>query len=220
MSGGASGKRTTQNSATSVDAQTAGRMGSIWDSGVAAGNAGPSPLVNGAAGYNGGLMDAGATGAAALGGDAAATARLMNPYQQQVIDANNTQYQKTQAQTMNQTDDAATQAGAFGGSRHGVAEGVALGNNAQAHDAQNAGLLYQGYGDTMNRAGQAAQLGYAGAGANAQLGFAGVGSPDLYRMQMMKQGFMGPTGQQSNGAQAETSGGFGFSIPFLGGGKS
>lgn len=219
MSGSASGSRTTQNSQTSVDAQTDARMGQIWNAGVGAGNAGPSPLVTGAAGYNTGLMNAGATGAAALGGDAGATQTLMNPYQKQVIDANNANFQKTQAQSINSTNDAATKAGAFGGSRHGVAEGVALGNNAMAHDSQNAGLLYQGYGDTMNRASQAAQLGYAGAGANSQLGFAGVGSPDLYALNMMKQGFIGPSGSQSSGATAQTQAGSSFSIPFLGGGK-
>lgn len=209
---GGSGQRQTQNSQTSVDSTTAGRMGSIWNAGVGAGNAGPGPLINGASGYNSGLMQAGATGAAALGGDAAATQALMNPYQSQVIDANNTQFAKTQAQSINATDDAATKAGAFGGSRHGVAEGVALGNNAMAHDAQNANLLQSGYNDTMNRAGQAAQMGFAGAGANSQLGFAGVGNPDLWRLQMMRQGFVGPTGQQSSGASAGTQAQAGFSL--------
>jgi hypothetical protein len=215
MSASTSGQRQTQNSQTSVDAQTNARMGQIYDAGNAAGNAGPGPLLTGASDFNTGLMTAGATGAAALGGDAAATQRLMNPYQQQVIDANNAAYQKTQAQTVNQTNDLATRAGAFGGSRHGVAEGVALGNNAMAHDAQTAGLLYQGYGDTMNRASQAANLGYMGAGANSQLGFAGVGDPNLYRLNMLKAGYLGPTGTQSSGAQAQTQIQGGFKIPGL-----
>lgn len=216
MSGSAGGQRQTQNSQTSVDAQTNARMGQLWNAGVQSGNAGPSPLLNGASDFNSGLMGAGATGAAALGGDAAATQKLMNPYQQQVIDQNNAQYGKTLAQTSNHTNDMATKAGAFGGSRHGVAEGVALGNAAAAHDQQNAGLLYQGYGDTMNRASQAAGMGFAGAQANSQLGFAGVGSPEQWRLQQMKQGFMGPTGTQSSGASAETQANAGFKIPFFG----
>lgn len=188
-----------QNSQTQLDQDTKNRMGSIWDAGVASGNAGPSPLLNGASGYNSGMMQAGQTGTAALAGDADATKQLMNPYQQQVIDANNAGYAKTQAQTVNQTNDLATKAGAFGGSRHGVAEGVALGNNAMAHDAQNAGLLYQGFGDTMQRAGQLAAGGFAGAQANSQLGFAGVGSPAQWKLQQMRAGFTGPTGQSSSG---------------------
>lgn len=209
-SGGA--QRQTQNSQTSVNAQTNARMGDIWNAGVAAGNAGPSPLLTGASDYNTGLMQAGQQGAAALSGDAGATSALMNPYQQQVIDQNNAQFAKTQQQSINSTNDAATKAGAFGGSRHGVAEGVALGNNAAAHDAANAGLLYQGYNGAMDRASQLAGMGFAGAGANSQLGFQGVGSPDLYRLNMMKQGFMGPTGQQSSGSAAGTHASTGFNL--------
>lgn len=209
-SGGA--QRQTQNSQTSVDANTAGQMGSIWNAGVASGNAGPSGLLTDAAGYNSGLMSQGATGAAALGGDAAATQKLMDPYQQQVMDANDKAYQKTQAQSVNQTNDLATKAGAFGGSRHGVAEGVALGNNAAAHDAQNAGLLYGGYNDAMGRASTLAQMGGAAGAMNSQLGMQGVGSPEQWRLQQMKAGFMGPTGQTSSGAQAGVQGSAGFSL--------
>ena len=72
MSASTSGQRQTQNSQTSVDAQTNARMGQIYDAGNAAGNAGPGPLLTGASDFNTGLMTAGATGAAALGGDAAA----------------------------------------------------------------------------------------------------------------------------------------------------
>lgn len=65
---------------------------------------------------------------------------LMNPYDQRVIDAKNANWQKTNLQTMNQVNDAATRAGAFGGSHHGVAEGVPLASNNQAQATQAARL--------------------------------------------------------------------------------
>lgn len=216
MGASASGSRQTQNSQTSVDARTDARMRDIWNAGVAAGNAGPSPLLSGASDYNTGLMGAGQAGIAALAGDPAAAAQFMNPYQQNVIDANNAQWQRVNAQTVNRVNDLATRANAFGGSRHGVAEGVALADNAMAQQAQNAGLLYSGYTNAMDRAAQLANLGFAGAGANSQLGFAGVGSPDLYRLLMLRQGFLGPTGTQSSGATAQTEAGFKAKIPFFG----
>lgn len=187
------------NSQSQVDQDTKNRMGGIWDAGAQAGANGPGPVLTGAAGYNTGVMGAGATGAAALGGDPNATARLMNPYQQQVMDANNAAWGKMNAQTVNQENDLATKAGAFGGSRHGVAEGVALGNNAMAQGAQNAGLLSSGYQNAMGQAATAAGMGLNASGQNAQLGYAGVGNQALWNTNMLKNGFMGPTGQSSSG---------------------
>jgi hypothetical protein len=121
---------------------------------------------------------------------------MMNPYQSQVIDANNKNWQKINANTVNQTNDAATAAGAFGGSRHGVAEGVALSENNDKQAAQDAGLMQTGFESTMNRAGQAANLGFGAAGQAAQ-----QMSPEERRLALQKQAFLGPQGQQSSGAQ-------------------
>src|SRR5690606_27342516 len=49
------------------------------------------------------------------------------------------------------TQQAATQAGAFGGSRHGVAEGVRLGELDRAQASQIAGLLHSGYQQALGQ---------------------------------------------------------------------
>jgi hypothetical protein len=108
------------------------------------------------------LLKGGNLGFSALTGDPNALAQFQNPYQQQVIDANNADWAHTNVQTQNQVNDAATQAGAFGGSRHGVAEGVALSNNNRAQQDQLAQLRSQGYNDAMSRAYQTANLGLSG----------------------------------------------------------
>jgi hypothetical protein len=205
----------TENQNYSVDTQTRQYMQGVQNAALNAGMEGPSPLLTGAAQYGQGLQNAGATGAAALGGNQAAIGQLMNPYQQNVIDANAANWNKVNQQTMNAVNDRATLAGAFGGSRHGVATGVALGNNNAAQGAQTAALLQQGYGDTMNRAAQAAGLGLQGAGLNFGLGQAGVGSPNAYLLQMLRQGYLGPSGGTSGGAQSGTNLGIN-QIPIIG----
>lgn len=224
MSKSAGGTKTNSNQASSgtssVDSQTMGWMQQIFDAARNAGNAGPSPLVTGASGYNTDAMKAGNLGMGALSGDAAATAQLMNPYQSQVINATNAQWDQNDAHTANSVNDMATKAGAFGGSRHGVATGTALAQNNMNRNAQVSGLLNTGYDTTMNRAGQLANMGFAGAGANANLGMGGVGSPEQWLFQMLKGGFMGPTGQtttgQSSGGSSQLGTQAGFKIPGLG----
>lgn len=205
----------TENSNFSVDTQTRNWMQAVQNAALNAGMEGPSPLLNGAAGYGTGLQTAGATGAAALGGDQSAINKLMNPYTQNVIDANAAQWQKVNNQTMNAVNDRATLAGAFGGSRHGVATGVALANNNAAQGAQTAALLNQGYTDTMNRAGQSAYLGLQGAGLNSNLGMAGVGAPNQWLLNALRQGYLGASGGTSGGAQT-TAGGALNQLPIIG----
>lgn len=196
----------TENQNYSVDTQTRQYMQGVQNAALNAGMEGPSPLLTGAAQYGTGLQNAGATGAAALGGNQAAINTLMNPYQQSVIDANAANWAKINQQTQNQVNDRATLAGAFGGSRHGVATGVALGANNMAQGAQTAALLQGGYNDAMQRAAQGAQLGLQGAGLNFGLGQAGVGSPNAYLLQRLREGYLGPSGGTAGGAT--TSGGF------------
>jgi len=192
---------------TNIDTQTQAYQQAIRNAAEQAGNAGPSPLVTGAAGYNTGLQTAGNVGLGALSGDPRMASQLMNPYQQQVIDANNAQWGHVNQQTQNQINDRATRAGAFGGSRQGVATGTALAQNNQEQMGQTAGLLQGGYSDAMNRANQLATLGYAGAGQNANLGLGGVGNAQQWLMNMLNQGYKGPMGQTTYGkSQGDTSG--------------
>jgi hypothetical protein len=210
------GQRQTQSNTSSVDQNTQQQLAEMWKAYQASGQAGPSPLLNGAAGYNTGAMDAGRTGMGFLTGDPNARAALMNPYQQQVIDANNAQWKQTNAQTSNQINDEATKANAFGGSRHGVAEGVALGQNNMAQQAQTAGLLQGGFANAQNTAQNLAQMGYNAAGQNANLGFGGVGSPAQWYAQQLRNGFVMPSGQSSSGSGTSFGGQTGFKLPFLG----
>lgn len=75
--------------------------------------------------------------------------QYMNPYQSQVIDATRGEYDHLRDQASMATDQAATQAGAFGGSRHGIAEGARLGEIDRAQGAQISGLLQSGYNNAL-----------------------------------------------------------------------
>lgn len=108
-------------------------------------------------------QQANATISGLLGGDPAVLRRFMDPYQDQVIGGLGQQYDRLRAQAGMQTNDAAMGAGAFGGSRHGIAQGTRLGEIDRAQGGQVAGLLSQGFNDALNRAqglaGQAAGMG-------------------------------------------------------------
>lgn len=197
-------QKQTQHEQQSVDANTGNQLGDIQRAFQWAGQAGPSPLLNQAGFYGTAAQQAGNLGFGALSGNQAALSSLLNPYTQNVIDANNANWQHTNAQTANQIADLATRGGAFGGSRYGVALGTALANNNGAQQTQTANLLSQGYNNAIGQATNLAGLGFQGAGLNSNLGFGGVGSPSQWLAQMLKQGFIMPTGTQSSGAGSNT----------------
>jgi len=89
-----------------------------------------------------------------------------------------------------------------------------LGENARNQGMQVAGLLNQGFDNSMNRAGQVAGMGFDSAGAGANLGMT-AGNPDLWRMNVLKQGVAGqPFGTMSRnrtrGKSSTISGSAGF----------
>lgn len=98
----------------------------------------------------------------ALAGDQNAIHQLWNPFQQGVVDQIKGQYGDLNAAAQTGIQSAATQAGAYGGSRHGVASGIASGEIAKGLGQQIAGVQQQGYNDMMGRA-----AGLAGLGQNA-----------------------------------------------------
>tara|TARA_Y100001937_G_scaffold101071_1_gene138568 strand:+ start:8258 stop:8890 length:633 start_codon:yes stop_codon:yes gene_type:complete len=88
---------------------------------------------------------------------AAAAANMMNPYQQQVVDATIRDVGSAAQMGLNQIGAQAQSAGAYGGSRQGIAEAEALkGFNQQALD-QVSRLNQQGYQQSINNAFNAAQ---------------------------------------------------------------
>ena len=207
--GGVSGDKSTQTTVNSLDPLTQQWRDQLFKASQGAGAAGPGAGMNGANDYYSQMMKAGGTGTSALAGDPTAVGQMMSPYQQNVIDAMQKQWGNINAQTTNQVNSNATEAGAFGGSRAAVANGAALSGNNIAQAGQTAGLLQSGFSDAMNRAGMLAQGGYAGAGGAAGLGMQGVGNPDLWRMMMLRGGLMGtPTGGSTGTSKA--SYGFNF----------
>ena len=87
---------------------------------------------------------------------AAAAANMMNPYNQQVVDATLRDVGNAAMMGQNQLDAQAQAAGAYGGSRHGIAQAEALkGYQQQALD-QVSRLRQQGYQQSINNAFNAA----------------------------------------------------------------
>lgn len=82
----------------------------------------------------------------------------MNPYIQNVVDATRGEFDHLRAQGQMQTQQGATQAGAYGGSRHGVAEGIRMGEMDRAQGSQIAQLMHQGYGQATQLADHNRQL--------------------------------------------------------------
>jgi hypothetical protein len=132
--------------------------------------AGLDPMTQQAAGIFGGLSGLAGLGAGALSGDPNARAQFMNPYQSGVLDAVGQQYSDMRDQATLGINDQATKAGAFGGSRHGVAQGQLLGDLYKAEGQQKAGLIYGGFNDAMQRAQQALGMGMGAAGQLGQYG--------------------------------------------------
>ena len=124
---------------------------------------------------------------------------FMNPYQQNVIDGVRGEFDHLRNQAGMQAGQQATQAGAFGGSRHGVMEGARLGELDRAQASQIGGLLYGGHQNAM-------QQGLGFAEHQRQLQEQQMQEP-LFRQQQA-QNFMnlglGPTGTQTT---EKTSGG-------------
>ena len=131
--------------------------------------------------------------AAALGiyaNPAAAAQNFMNPYQQNVVNKTLRDVGGAAQIGLNTLGAQASQAGAFGGSRHGVAMAeAAKGYQQQALDAVGA-LNQQGYNQAMGNAFQAAQ-GLQGAGQQA------FGYGQSIQQQQLAQG-----GQQQAALQA------------------
>jgi hypothetical protein len=119
-------------------------------------------------------QQAGQTGAAALSGDQSAISKLMNPYQQNVVDAVKGQYDKLRNQSVMDVNDIATKGGAFGGDRQALLQGARLGELDQGQASTIADLLHGGYNDAMGQANSAANLGLGGGQLNLGQGQLGA----------------------------------------------
>ena len=114
---------------------------------------------------------------------AARAQQMMNPYQQNVVNKTLRDVGGAAMMGMNQLDAQASAAGAFGGSRHGIATAeAAKGYQQQALDAVGA-LNQQGYNQAMNDAFRSAQ-GLQSAGQQS------FGYGQAIQNQQMQQGAM------------------------------
>lgn len=120
----------------------------------------------------------------------------MNPYQQNVIGG--LQQSATQNyQTMaNQLGAEATRAGAFGGSRHGVAQGQMAADVQRDLNQQIGNMMYSGYNNALSQAQTDQNMRMGAANQLANLSNLGFGMGQQINNQMMVQGAMQQALQQ------------------------
>jgi hypothetical protein len=177
-----------------------------------------------------GIFGAGATTAAGMGFDPGTLAQTniaqyQNPYTEQVIRANEADILRGAQKGINALDFSAGRAGAFGGSRHGVALGELGTGVAQQLAQSSAGLRQAGFQqaqqmaqqDIQNRLqAQQGRLGAAGQLANiAQTGF-GMGQDVLSNMQNVGSQQTGIQQALIDAAKGQYSGYTGFPAQALG----
>lgn len=109
--------------------------------------------------------------------------QYMNPYMSQVMDQWNKQFGDLRQGTLNDINQQAMQSGAFGGSRHGVAEGQALADLGKAQAMQQAGLLQQGYDTSYGQFANDRNTQLQGGQAMANLGLSGAAGQMGYGQQ-------------------------------------
>jgi hypothetical protein len=110
---------------------------------------------------------------ATLAGGMSGIGQYMNPYIGNVVDSLKAQSAQNLDQSLKQTDDQAIAAKAFGGSRHGVQEGVATAQNNLGLSGQIANLLQSGYNNATSLLGSDVQTQNAAAQQNASNALAG-----------------------------------------------
>lgn len=144
-----------------------------------------------------GLQGAGATTAAGMGFNSAnAAGAYANPFQQNVIQGLQKDAMTNYQTGVNQLGTEATRAGAFGGSRHGVAQGVLAANTANALNNQIGNLRYQGYNDAMNQATSDQQMRMQAASQLGNLSNLGFGMGQTINNNLAQQGAMQQALQQ------------------------
>lgn len=206
-----------QTVTTQPDEQTRQYLQQLYGASTAAAGtngAGPNPMSKSAADYYANTQAAGNLGFGALRGDPAAVAAMMNPFQNQVIDRVKSQFGDLSRQASRGTADAATRAGAFGGSRHGVVEGTRLAEVEKGAQDKIAGLMSDDYAAAMSRAGGLASMGMQGAGQQHQMGeyfrmLEEMNNPDVRRAEMLRRNYV-PTGGGSTSQPTNRNAGAGF----------
>jgi len=121
--------------------------------------------------------------------------QFMSPYQQQVIDATMTSFDKQAAMQRRGISDRALSAGAYGGARHGIAGSEYDAASDMNRALMQSQLLQQGFGQGQAGAAQAFQQ---------QQGLAGL-VPSLYQQDISQLGRVGATDQAQAQAEADAT---------------
>ena len=121
--------------------------------------------------------------------------QFMSPYQQQVIDATMTSFDKQAAQRRRGISDQALTAGAYGGARHGIAGSEYDAASDMQRAQLQAGLLQQGYGQAQ----QGAQTAF-----NQQQQLAQT-VPGMYQQDIATLGTVGAQQQAQTQAEADAA---------------
>jgi len=119
--------------------------------------------------------------------------QFMSPYQQQVIDASMTAFDKQAAMQRRGISDQAKQAGAFGGARHGIAQSEYDAASDMNRNLMRQQMLQQGYGQAQ----QGAQTAYG-----QQMNLAQT-VPGMYQQDIATMGQMGALQQADTQARAD-----------------
>lgn len=162
----------------------------------AAGGMTANPMQQASMAQQGALMGTARAGMTPIGTVAGSNLQqYQNPYTQQVIDLNTQDIMRGAQMGLNALGTQASQAGAFGGSRHGVAMGELGRNVLQQIGQQSAGLRQAGFqnaqqmaqADIQNRLAQA-NLGLSGASQLANLGQQSFGYGQAIQQNLQQQG--------------------------------
>ena len=142
----------------------------------------------------GGLQQAMAGTQAAAG--APNVAQFANPYSQMVTGQALSDLERQRQMAVNQTGAQAGQAGAFGGSRHGVAEGLT--NEAFAREGARTfgNLQHQGFNTALGAAQNQQRTQLGAAAQMGQLGQQAFNTSQAIQDQQMRQGMMQQAMQQ------------------------
>lgn len=145
-----------------------------------AGAGNPQSVQQPQAGQNVYSQAAGAYGQALQGPN---IGQFMNPYTSEVIGRTGMDMARQASMQQNQLGAQATQAGAFGGSRHGVAEGTMLGDYGRAFGDIAAQQRQAGFNTALGAAQNQQQM-------QSQLAGQGFGFGQALNQQQMQQGTM------------------------------
>lgn len=138
--------------------------------GLAQGEQAARDIASANVGSTGGILDTAVSGVNnAMGYDGTDVSRWFNPIEDQVVSATGAYMDQNLQQNLAQNNARATQAGAFGGSRHGVADAELMRSSGMDKAKMMADLRYRGYNDARNAGFQNQQAQYQGAGLLAGL---------------------------------------------------